>query len=268
MLQPGEFAARTQLSPKALRIYAEQGLLLPAHVDQHNGYRYYAESQLDKAQLIGLLRRLGIPLRKIAPLLELEGPALAKAVARWWQGIEAQTQQRRLLVAYLDRYLTGRQELMYDVELRTVDAQKVLSTERRLTVDKLGDFITTASSAITAHLDANGVERGPLRVIYHGMVTEDSDGPVEVAIPFTGSVEPVDDLGVRMRRAGTEAYTRLTRAQGEFPGILEAYDAVGRWIDSHGMRRAGSPEEVYFADSCDVGSDDPFVDVAWPAERL
>ena len=40
LLSIGEFSARCGLSPKALRLYAEAGLLVPAAVDSSNGYRY------------------------------------------------------------------------------------------------------------------------------------------------------------------------------------------------------------------------------------
>ena len=57
----GEFARRSRLSPKALRLYDELGLLEPARVDDDSGYRYYTASQLDRAQLIAALRQLQIP---------------------------------------------------------------------------------------------------------------------------------------------------------------------------------------------------------------
>lgn len=269
LLQPGEFASRARLSPKALRLYAEQGLV-PAHVDERTGYRFYAPSQLDRGYLIGLLRRAGMPLARIRTALDLDGPALAAAIGRWWTSVEDDLRVRRELVHYLDRYLTGRQELMYDVQLRDTPEQKLLTAERRVTVEELDEFIDTASAAITGHLDTSGItDRGHLRVIFHGMVTQDSGGPVEVAVPFTGSVEPAGDLRVRLQAAGTEAYTRLTRAQGEFPGIFDAYDAVGRWIDQKPMRRAGSPAEVYFLGRHDHDSDpeQPVFDVTWPVEQ-
>jgi len=107
------------------------------------------------------------------------------------------------------------------------------------------------------------VASGPLRVIYHGMVTEDSDGPVEVAVPFTGGVAAADDLRVRRQESGTEAWTAVTRAQSDFPQILGAYDALGRWIDDSGMRRAGSPAEVYLTPR-DVAPDEVHLEVVWP----
>ena len=36
----GEFAGRSRLSPKALRLYDELGLLPPAQVDDSSGYRF------------------------------------------------------------------------------------------------------------------------------------------------------------------------------------------------------------------------------------
>jgi hypothetical protein len=46
LLGIGEFARRTGLSPKALRIYAELGLLIPDEVDPYNGHRRHASAPL------------------------------------------------------------------------------------------------------------------------------------------------------------------------------------------------------------------------------
>ncbi len=51
----GEFARKSLLSPKALRLYDELGLLRPASVDPDTGYRWYSEGQLNSASRI--LRR-------------------------------------------------------------------------------------------------------------------------------------------------------------------------------------------------------------------
>jgi len=39
----------TRLSVKALRLYDENGLLPPAHVDPSSGYRYYDFGQANRA---------------------------------------------------------------------------------------------------------------------------------------------------------------------------------------------------------------------------
>ncbi len=65
----GEFAARSRLSAKALRLYDRLGLLAPARVDPATGYRIYCESQVADAQLIALLRRIDMPLATIREVI-------------------------------------------------------------------------------------------------------------------------------------------------------------------------------------------------------
>ena len=76
LLSIGDFSARCGLSVRMLRSYAAAGLLLPTAVDSSSGYRYYSDAQLEKAQIIGLLRRAGIAIEAITeffnqPRLEL-----------------------------------------------------------------------------------------------------------------------------------------------------------------------------------------------------
>jgi PPM family protein phosphatase len=74
LLTIGAFARASRLSPKALRLYDELGLLRPAHVDEASGYRYYAPGQLERARLVAWLRRLGMPLAKIAEISACRRP--------------------------------------------------------------------------------------------------------------------------------------------------------------------------------------------------
>ena len=60
----GEFARRSRLSVKALRLYDELGVLVPARVDEASGYRYYDVAQLEAARLVAMLRQLDLPLAR------------------------------------------------------------------------------------------------------------------------------------------------------------------------------------------------------------
>ena len=80
LLTIGEFARLARLSPKALRLYDELGLLRPFRVDEWSGYRYYAPSQLERARLVAWLRRLGMPLAQIGAVVE--SPPAEAAAAR------------------------------------------------------------------------------------------------------------------------------------------------------------------------------------------
>ena len=89
----GEFARRSRVSPKALRVYDGLGLLSPARVDELSGYRYYEGDQLGQARLIATLRQLGVSLGTVKELLTLEPAEMAEQVMGLWR--EAETRARR-----------------------------------------------------------------------------------------------------------------------------------------------------------------------------
>jgi PPM family protein phosphatase len=97
----GEFALAAGLTPKALRLYDDFGLLRPASVDPATGYRTYRPSQLERARLVAALRRVGMPLARIGVLGDLPPTAAAADLASWWRQVEADTADRRALVADL-----------------------------------------------------------------------------------------------------------------------------------------------------------------------
>ncbi|GIF06745.1 MerR family transcriptional regulator [Actinoplanes siamensis] len=118
MLSISEFARITRLSPRALRLYDKFGLLRPAAVDESSGYRSYAEGQLDRARLIAWLRRLGMPLARIAQVCDLPPDEAAGAVARYWAQIEAETAARGRLAGFLVDHLSGRAAARVTLGLR------------------------------------------------------------------------------------------------------------------------------------------------------
>ena len=104
----GEFARYSRLSPKALRLYDELGLLEPARVDEDSGYRHYSASQLERARLIAALRQLQIPLAEIKLIVSLEPDAAAERISAHWNAIQTQHTARRDLARYLiDRCKEG-----------------------------------------------------------------------------------------------------------------------------------------------------------------
>lgn len=108
----GAFAKASRLSPKALRLYDELGLLAPARVDPVSGYRLYAPAQLDQARLVAWLRRLGMPLARIQYVCTLEAGAAAQEVRAFWAQAEADTAARRGLAAFLIGHLSGKDPAM------------------------------------------------------------------------------------------------------------------------------------------------------------
>ncbi|WP_217640714.1 DNA polymerase III subunit beta family protein [Blastococcus tunisiensis] len=66
----GRMARETGLTVSALRFYDGAGILVPARVDPHSGYRWYGDDQVAPARLVARLRRVGLPLADIRRVLE------------------------------------------------------------------------------------------------------------------------------------------------------------------------------------------------------
>lgn len=69
MLSIGDFARHAQVSVRMLRHYDSLGLLVPAQVDEHSGYRHYSASQLPRANRLVALKELGFTLDQVRQIL-------------------------------------------------------------------------------------------------------------------------------------------------------------------------------------------------------
>jgi DNA-binding transcriptional MerR regulator len=278
LLPIGEFARRALLSAKALRLYDELGLLRPARVDPVNGYRWYRPDQVDRARLVARLRRLDMPLARIAGVLDLDGPAAAAVLDAYRAEAEARSARSRADVAHLRELLRGGRSTMPDLPdpaVRSVPDRTLLSLTRHAHADELGEILGSTLTAFR-HLAPAAPLTWPDNcpfVVYYGEVSADGDGPVELCRP----VDP-DDPGaaglaavaaaavpgatVRREPAHDEVYLRLPRAGADDPRLLEGYAVLERWCARHGREPAGAPRQVLIADWRTAGPGDPAFDLA------
>jgi DNA-binding transcriptional MerR regulator len=267
LLTIGEFGAQTRLTAKALRIYGETGLLRPAEVDPWNGRRRYGASQVRQGRLIGMLRAAGMSLAEIGPLLADLGTDRELATARldeYLTRLEALHSSRRFLIRHIHATLREEPPPMFDIQIRHVPAQRVMSIQRRLTAAETASFVAEVKDAFARHLDG-AAPTGPFTLIFHGIVDSESDGPLEATLGCPDAVLPTEVVGIRTEPAHDEAFTTITKAQWDFPAILAAYDAVACSPEVSGRTRSHlSCREVYLAEPAAIGQDDPICDIAFP----
>ncbi|MER5934820.1 MerR family transcriptional regulator [Streptomyces sp. NPDC002054] len=266
LLSIGAFARRARLSQKALRLYDRQGLLPPDHVDPVTGYRYYRESRLGAARLVVRLRGLDMPLAEVGAVLAAPASEAARLVAAYWDGVERRLAAQRELAAYLRNHLLGDEGVldMYEIQQREVPEQLVLTEQRHITPEELPGWITAALDRLAPVAEAHGGFFGHPFVVYHGEVTEDCDGPVEVCVPVDPARAAEFPVASRIEPAHVEAYTRVTKAQVGYPQILSAYDAVYAWAEEEARTVSAAPREVYFVEWDEVAPTDPACDIAVP----
>jgi DNA-binding transcriptional MerR regulator len=236
----GRFGQATRLSLRALRLYDERGLLVPARVDADSGYRFYRVDQVETGRTIALLRAAGMPLEQIRDFVA--APTIDRLDA-YEAALAEETDRRRRVLAYLRWSLAPKEESMFDVETKHVPDQPYVSRSTRTRVDGLERFIVGTIEELAQ--DDEGA--GAPFVVYHGPVNEQDDGPVEVCVPSAA--------GDRSLPAGEVAFTAVPKSHQQFPEILEPYDAIWNWAKERGRELAGPPREIYHDDEWEI---------AWP----
>jgi DNA-binding transcriptional MerR regulator len=276
----GEFARRSRLSLKALRLYDERGVLVPARVDQASGYRYYDRAQLEQARLVVMLRQLQLPLAAIRELLACDPADAATRVAEYWRGAEAAHDARRELADYLVSRLRGKRPVMYEVATREIPERSLLCLKR--IVDAQGmwafgkEFIGILRERPLPTIEGR---EGAAFCIWWGLVNEDSNGPIEWCKPVPAAqaeslASRYPELSLRTEPAHTEAFVALPDGGDQAAGWQLAIESLDVWAQEQeqehkGERLAIEPEDLgmrvtYLASA--LGTDEPYRDLAVPFE--
>ncbi|MFI9049253.1 MerR family transcriptional regulator [Streptomyces sp. NPDC053427] len=244
LLTIGAFARACRLSPKALRLYDDLGLLTPDRVDPYNGYRRYAPAQLERARLVALLRRLGMPLARIREVCELAPGPAAEAVAAYWAQVEADTAARRDLAAFLVDQLTRKDHTVMTTSGTPVPPPLPLTmrcaagTDRGL-VRPANQDAAYAGPRLLAVADGCGEQGGPAAA-----AAIDALKPLEDTDPAIG--DPLTALEEAARRADRAApaadgatgctLTALLRS-GSRLGLLHVGDSRAYVLRDSGLFR-------------------------------
>jgi DNA-binding transcriptional MerR regulator len=258
----GEFANRSRLSARALRIYDELGLLAPARVDEDSGYRFYEPGQLKQARLIASLRQLHFPLAEIKAILPLELAQAAERVRQVWAATESKHSSLRALATYLIDELSGKRSVVYEVKTREIPERSLLCVKRNVAGEKAAWAFGKEFIALLRHYKFPLIEgrAGAFFQIFWGEVSEDSDGPIEWCRPVPPDQAEAlaarcPELTLRTEPAHGEAFVPIR--DGQLDGAdwqvgsrsLEAWsDQQQRNVDmrlaSLGLRLTYLPSEV------------------------
>ena len=216
----GEFAKRSRLSAKALRLYDELGLLPPARVDEGSGYRFYEPGQLKQARLIATLRQLQVPLAEIKAVLPLEPAQAAERVravlGRNRDRAHGPPRTRRIPDRRAERTEVRHVRGQYEGDARAQPAVREAQRHRRDKAWAFGkEFI-----ALLRHYQLPEIEghAGAFFCIFWGEVSEDSDGPMEWCRPVPPDQAEAlaarcPELVLRAEPAHQEAFVKIGDGQ-------------------------------------------------------
>ena len=220
-LSSGEMSRASGLSAKALRIYHASGLLVPAHVDEATGYRSYGQDQVGRGRTIALLRRLDLPLDRVAVVVDAAPDDARDLLLRWWDERRTAAGEGR---AAVEAHLATAAPVRDDVRHRAVPARKVATLTSEPDQASLVPTFTADVLTVRAHLAAQGARFGDeYWVVYRELLGPGVAGRVETCVPYEGTVDPTGDVVLRAEPAGHEVYLPVTARECAFPQIVAVH---------------------------------------------
>ena len=241
MFKIGEFSKLSMLTIKALRFYEKEGLLLPAHVDEWSGYRFYEASQLETAATIKALRQLDFSVEEIKA--HLSGVPLQDAL----RSKKAILQQRQADIAArisIINYLMEESEMKYQAVIKDIDQCIVYSEERVLERYSDVTMLVLESAQECLHLNP-GMECAKPDYGF----CEYLDGEHKETNMRVRYSQAVTKIGVGNERISFRVLP-ATKAiciyhKGAYDRLGEAYAYIYRYAAENGYQVAGFHRECY-----------------------
>ena len=241
------FASSTRLSVKALRLYDQLDILKPAYIDPSSGYRYYHVEQIHTARLIRMMRLMDMPLALIRQVLDVSPDEAEQLILAYLDELQAKLERAGHVVQTLIHTIKGEtQPMAFEVNVKTVEAQPIISLTYHVKVDQLDKSIRDGVKKLHEVASAKGATVGVPFGIYHGHIDHESDGPIEVCLPTATLLTDVED-GIQAREVlgGKVVYVNLHGKECFFPNILKGYDTLTDWMRQNGYEHVNAPHEIW-----------------------
>lgn len=265
MFSIGDFARHGRVSVRMLRHYDAIGLLRPAHVDPHSGYRGYTAGQLARLNRIIALKDLGFRLEQVREMLDgqvsaeqLRGMLLLRR-AELAATIAADEARLIQVEARLRTIETEGQMPSDDVVVKRIAATWVVEltgTAAGFRPEDIGPVVKPLCAELGRRLDgASGIVPAGRLICYYERPANTEDNAenntedkvtVHAAVPIAGPPENptgLNGLTVSELPAAERAATIVHR--GSIDAVLPSWQALARWVAANGHESTGYPRELY-----------------------
>ena len=263
----GGFSQMTRLSVKALRLYAENGLLPPAYVDPETGYRYYRPDQAHRARNIRTLRSVDMPLDEIGVILDSEDnqQTLQQLLTHKNRLYEKLNLQQRML-ENLEKLINNEEEIMnYQIDIEQVEARQIAAVKTHSTLATIGENINKGFGTLMGGLGKTGAHPvGAPMVIYHNAIDKEESGDIEIAVPVSKELPSDEKVYGRKLEDGEMA---VTLHKGPYDKISAAYHSITDWIYKNGYEISGPPREIYLNDPREVSPAELMTRLEFPVSQ-
>ncbi|RCX11356.1 DNA-binding transcriptional MerR regulator [Anaerobacterium chartisolvens] len=248
MLKIGDFSALSKISIFMLRHYNEIGLLIPVHINQATGYRYYSEEQLPIANRIQALKSMGLSLPIIKDILsEYNNEDSLKRYLRLQASQkkeEIETMQKQLLL--LQTTIKGLDKSWYlsrfSIAVKELPERNVISYRSTISAyDQEGALWKKLSEEIEKQ-NLQFANPSYNIAIFHneGFVEHQIDVEVQRAV-----VGKYKSTGI-VKSKSVPAITAATLTyKGGYIQLSQANEAIANWISENGYELDGPIFNIY-----------------------
>lgn len=268
-LSIGDFSRATHMTVKTLRHYHQIGLLEPAGVDPHTGYRRYAANQIPTAQVIRRFRDLGMPLEEIqqvlsAPDLRTRNERITAHLGR----LEEELGRTQSAVASLRDLLTPPPpgDVPASIELRSMPAVPAAAITATISAEESVAWLQGALGELQATLTAQAASpAGPPGGIYADEIFTRHRGPVTIFIPCPGAVRPMGRVAPTQIPAVELA---VIDHHGSPADVDRAYGTLATYVARHALAVDGPIREYYLVGQRDTPDTSRWhTEIGWPIFR-
>jgi len=240
MLTIGEFSQASRLSVKALRIYQEEGLLVPERVDAVNGYRYYGDESFKRARAIVMFRELGFSLAEMREILASakDDEDLARFFKLRLGEVEKEFSRvrdvRDRLRFFLESEKDGDSANGPSAREISIEPQWICSIRYRGAYADIGSRFSELFKKAARYAAGK-----PFAIYYDCGYAEEAD--IEAAMPVRTEIAAE---GIACRKLDGGRFASIVH-RGSYERIGSAYKALFDWLRDHELATSGPTREIY-----------------------
>ncbi|MBN1231191.1 MAG: effector binding domain-containing protein [Anaerolineales bacterium] len=280
MLQIGEFSKIANISIKTLRFYDQMGLLIPAFVNQHNGYRYYKLEQLPILNKILALRDLGFSLEDIKRLtqdnisLDILREMLIFRQSEESQRIKEQEARLKRVaerIRYLEEYGTSP---LIEIAIKEIEEINYIQTTKEDIQELfIADQWVEMKESLNGFLREKQLKACLPWFSIRDINEDYSDGESQVIAAVRVDAAYSELIKMRMERSFVPGHIRSfdETASVIFSGDQNRqiiYSHLFFWIKGNGYRFVGKCRELYLDDSIPIDNPTQVIELQCPIEQV
>ncbi len=239
----GEFSKIISLSVKSLRLYHEKGILIPSEVDEFTKYRYYNETNYERARSIKILRSYDFSLTEIKEILDEcdEEADMLEEIKRKLKEVKDKIQHYNAISQSLESIIQQEKESEmknteeFEIEEKEIPTILIAGHRMKGKYPEVGKGFKLLGKTLGRFINGKA-----LTLLYDGEYKE-NDADFEACFPVRKG-SGTSEITVRELQGG-RCVSLIHK--GEYERLSESYKRIFTYINEKGYKTKLPTREVY-----------------------